>query len=185
VPTEVLGIDRNEELVATCNGVAQTLGLEGLRFERSAAGDRPLGAADVVVALHACDTATDDALFAGLAAGASVIVAVPCCQKELRPQFQAPPEEAALFRHDTFKDRYTQMLTDSVRSLLLESEGYTSQVIEFISDSHTHRNVMILAVRGGKGGDRGARKGEAEALMARYGIGEQRLVSLLAGREGA
>ncbi len=183
IPTEVVGIDQNADLVTFNNGVVARLGLQGLTFTHSTAEEHPTGAADIVVALHACDTATDDALFAGLAADAALIIAVPCCQKELRPQFQVPADELPLFRHDTFKDRYTQMLTDSLRSLLLESQGYTSRVVEFISDSHTHRNVMIQAIKGDTRVPRDKRRAEADALMARYGIDQHRLNGLLAAQE--
>lgn len=178
VPCEVVGVDRNRELVDTCNGVAQRLGCAGLRFVAGDAGDFDPGAADVLIALHACDTATDVALHAGVRSGASLVLAVPCCRKELRPQFRAPPEERALFRHDTFVDRFSQMLTDSLRGLLMESRGYRTRVIEFISDAHTHRNVMILATRA-EGGDRAAKREEIAALKARYGIGHHHLEVLL------
>ena len=103
---------------------------------------------DVLVALHACDTATDDAIFQGIEAGASIIMTVPCCQKELRPQFKAPKDEQPLFKHDTYKDRFSQMLTDAMRGLLMESQGYRTRISEFISDAHTHRNVMIAGSSG-------------------------------------
>jgi hypothetical protein len=132
------------------------------------------------VALHACDTATDDALYRGVEAGAALILAAPCCHKEVRPQLVVPPEELALLRHDTLKDRFTQMLTDGLRALLLESRGYRATVSEFISDAHTQRNVLIAGVLDGAGGLRHNRLEEARALAARYGVHQQRLLELLA-----
>jgi SAM-dependent methyltransferase len=174
VPTEVIGADRNAELVDTCNTIAAKIGYGELRFIVS-----DVEALDVLVALHACDTATDAALFRGVSAGASVILAVPCCQKEIRPQLRPPPEERPLLKHDTFKDRYAQMITDGLRGLLMESRGYRTKVIEFISDAHTHRNVMILATHDPSYAQAEARQSEARALMDRYGIAHQRLADLL------
>jgi SAM-dependent methyltransferase len=181
VPTEVVGADLNAELVQTCNQIAQGLGYGGLSFVCRSVQDVELGELDVLVALHACDVATDEALYRGVEAGASVLMVVPCCQKELRPQLRLPPEERPLLKHDTFKDRYAQMLTDGVRGLLLESRGYRTKVIEFISDAHTHRNVMILGVLDPHFPAAEARLGEAVALLGRYGVQQQRLAGLLAG----
>lgn len=203
IPTDVIGVDRNVELMALCNGVAQRLAdvevpassIGELRFEVSGVEDFDVGEVDVLVALHACDTATDIALYKGIVGNASVVMAVPCCQKELRPQFKAPRDELPMLKHDTFKDRYSQMLTDALRGLLMESQGYHTRVIEFISDAHTHRNVMIVATKAGRGaqgegaasvegaasGPWAARHREAVALKARYRVSEQRLESLLVG----
>jgi SAM-dependent methyltransferase len=180
VPTTVVGVDRNSELMATCAGIAKKLGYDGLTFTCADVGDYDPGPTDVLVALHACDTATDVALHKGVAAGATLVLAVPCCQKELRPQIKPPPDELPLLKHDTFKDRYAQMLTDGMRSLLMESAGYQTRVIEFISDAHTHRNVMIVATRGGRADLRAQRLDEVRALKARYRIDHQTLEALLA-----
>ena len=141
-------------------------------------------AADIVVALHACDTATDVALFKGVVADASIIMVVPCCQQELRPQLKVPIDERPLLKHDTFKDRYSQMITDALRGLLLESQGYRTRVMEFISDAHTHRNVMIVGTHDASLRDRDTKRAQATELMRRYGIAHQQLESLLlaAGR---
>jgi len=185
IETEVLGVDRNAQLVGYCNGVARKLGYTGLEFTAASVEDIEVDAADIVVALHACDTATDVALFKAVAAGASIVMAVPCCQKELRPQLKVPVDERPLLKHDTFKDRYSQMVTDAVRGLLLESQGYRTRVMEFISDAHTHRNVMIVGARDGTPrADQRVKHAEASALMRRYGIESQTFEALLhaAGR---
>lgn len=181
VPTEVVGVDRNAELMATCAGIAARVGYTGLRFTCATVESHDPGAVDVLVALHACDTATDVALYKGVAAGAGLVVAVPCCQKELRPQLRPPADEQPLLKHDTFKDRYAQMLTDGLRGLLMESAGYRTRVIEFISDAHTHRNVMITAVRDPSAVPSARRLAEVQAMKARYGIERQTLERLLAG----
>jgi SAM-dependent methyltransferase len=185
VPTEVVGVDRNAPLMEACADVAARLGYDRLSFTCSGVEDYDPGATDVIVALHACDTATDLALYRGVTSGAALVLAVPCCQKELRPQLRPPTDELPLLRHDTFKDRYSQMLTDGLRALRMEGEGYRTRVFEFISDAHTHRNVMIAATRAEGPPDaarRDARQAEAAALKARYGIRSQALDALLDAR---
>jgi SAM-dependent methyltransferase len=186
-PTDVVGVDRNPALMETCNGIARRLGYTTLTFVCSNVEAYDPGPIDVLIALHACDTATDVALYKGVSARASLVVAVPCCQKELRPQLRPPADELPLLKHDTFKDRYAQMLTDAMRGLLMESQGYRSRVIEFISDAHTHRNVMIVAVRdtSGQSPIGTAEKGRMEEVVAmkrRYQIQHQTLETLLAAR---
>ena len=187
IPTTVLGIDRNAELTGVCNNVASKLGYRNLQFECSTVEEIELGEADIVIALHACDTATDVALFKGVAAGAAIIMAVPCCQKELRPQLKVPIDERPLLKHDTYKDRYSQMLTDALRGLLLESQGYRTRVMEFISDAHTHRNVMIVGIHAKDFAGRDTKRADAATLQRRYGVTQQTLERLLieAGRIAA
>ncbi len=183
IETDVLGVDRNRELVAFCNQVARKLGYTRLQFIESSVEDCELDGADIVVALHACDTATDVALFKAVAANAAIVMVVPCCQKELRPQLDVPPDERPLLKHDTFKDRYSQMLTDAVRGLLLEAQGYRTRVMEFISDAHTHRNVMITGVRDVALPNRDAKCADARALLQRYGVTRQTFERLLDAAE--
>jgi hypothetical protein len=90
-----------------------------------------------------------------------------------------PIDDRPLLKHDTFKDRYSQMVTDAVRGLLLESQGYRTRVVEFISDAHTHRNVMIIGVKQPSLRDSRAKYVEAAALLRRYGIASQRFETLL------
>ena len=179
IETAMLGVDRNAELVDFCNGVARKLDFTRLSFVASSVEEIRIDAADIVVALHACDTATDVALFKAVAADASIVIVVPCCQKELRPQLKIPIDDRPLLKHDTFKDRYSQMVTDAVRGLLLESQGYRTRVVEFISDAHTHRNVMIIGVKQPSLRDSRAKYVEAAALLRRYGIASQRFETLL------
>jgi hypothetical protein len=179
---EVIGVDRNRALIAECNAVARNVGFKGLHFQCGDVESFEPRDIDLLIALHACDTATDVAIHKGVVAGAAIVMAVPCCQKELRPQFKAPPDEQAIFKHDTFKDRFSQMLTDALRGLLLEAAGYRTRVIEFISDAHTHRNVMIIGLRG-RDDQRAARlREEIAGLKGRYGITRHSLESLLENR---
>lgn len=178
IKTKVTGVDRNSELIEMCNSIAKANGFTGLTFVESSIKNYTAKKIDILFALHACDTGTDEALWQGITKGAELIFSVPCCQKELRPQFSYPQTEHELFKHDTYKDRFCQILTDGLRSLILENNGYVSRVIEFISDAHTHRNVMILA-RKDKAKKLRAKTAEINALMERYGIKYQKLMYLL------
>ena len=141
-----------------------------------------LGRLDVLIALHACDTATDDALAAGHAAGARLLVVSPCCQKELRPKLVAPAVLADALRHGIFLERQAEFVTDALRAQLLEVAGYRTKVFEFVSTEHTAKNLMIAAVRPAALAARGAAFEPDPAALARvrafaafYGIREQRL----------
>jgi len=143
-------------------------------------------AIDVMIALHACDTATDHAIDLGVRAGAAVLVCSPCCHKELRPQLARPRLLSGLLRHGIHVGQEAEMVTDSMRALLLETCGYEAQVFEFVSLEHTSKNKMILAKRRSAGGDRAQRaRGELADLKSFYGIREQRLETLLLGRAAA
>ena len=144
----VTGIERRQDLVDTCNLVARNHNFSQLDFQvgdiASTAGD--LGTLEVLIALHACDTATDDALSAGINADASLLVVAPCCQKELRPQLTAPTTLAPALRHGIFQERQAEFVTDALRALLLEAAGFETKVFEFVSTEHTAKNLMIAAI---------------------------------------
>ncbi|HLP03146.1 MAG TPA: SAM-dependent methyltransferase [Opitutaceae bacterium] len=179
---EIVGIEARPELVELCNAAATGSGCDGLRFEAGRIVDAVVPAADVLIALHACDTATDEALFRGIRAGAALIVAAPCCHKEIRPQLHAPAELAALARHGIFAARLADMVTDSLRALLLEAHGYEVKVFEFIDATHTPKNTMLAAVRRARPDEAAAVRARTEfaALKSRFGIARQHLETLLA-----
>lgn len=144
---DVVGLDLKEQVVAECEALARRLALEGLRFEvGDIAGYDGVAEADLVVSLHACDTATDAALDRAVRARASVILAVPCCQHELQPQL-ASAELDALLRYGILRERFAAEVTDAVRALLLGAVGYDAQIVEFVELEHTPKNLLIRAVR--------------------------------------
>lgn len=180
----VHGIERRNELVDTCNRVARQHGFESLRF---ASGDiaqtaSALGGLDVLIALHACDTATDDALMAGIQAGAKFLVVAPCCQKELRRQLTAPAVLAPALKHGIFQERQNEFVTDALRALLLEAVGFETKVFEFISTEHTAKNLMLVAQRKSPQAapevDKSA-LGKCRAFAQFYGIQTQALANHL------
>ncbi|HEY1107706.1 MAG TPA: SAM-dependent methyltransferase [Opitutaceae bacterium] len=176
----VRGIELRPELVELCNRIAQENGLaERLAFTPGTIAASPLspGECDVLIALHACDTATDDALAAGIAAGAQLLVVAPCCQKELRRQLTAPPVLAPALRHGIFQERQAEFVTDALRAQLLECAGYRTKVFEFISTEHTAKNLMIAAIKTPAADP--AAVDRARAFAAFYGIRQQKLAEHL------
>ncbi|MDR7299250.1 hypothetical protein J2X16_004618 [Pelomonas aquatica] len=182
----VTGIELRDDMVKLCTAIVEGENLAGLRFDQGDVRTQAVQPLDVMIALHACDIATDHALHVGLQSGARVIMSSPCCHKELRPQMTLPAVLRPMLQHGIHLGQEAEMVTDSLRALLLESQGYRTQVFEFIALEHTSKNKMILAVK--------AQGAAAEALAARrpellaqvaeikrfYGLREQRLEQLLA-----
>ena len=180
VEAEITGVEARAELVELTNRVARETGFARLHFERGAIGDFVAeGALDLLIALHACDTATDDALHHGIRAGASLIIAAPCCHKEVRPQIVPPPLLRDVLRHGILMEREAEIITDAMRALLLEMHGYRASVFEFISPEHTGKNLMIAAERRAVPLDPEPLRARFRELMKFYGIREQRLARLL------
>ena len=166
---EIVGLDLKADVVEHCEALARTLDARGLRFEvGDIAGYGALAGVDLVVSLHACDTATDDALDRAVRAGAPVILAVPCCQHELLPQLESPAL-APLLRHGTLRERFAAEVTDAARAQLLSAVGYDVQVLEFIELEHTPKNVLLRAVAR-PGRDTAKALGEYRAFAAELGI---------------
>jgi len=175
----VCGVEARPELVALCNQIAHDTGRPKLSFIGGTIQDANLPNPDVLIALHACDTATDDALARGIKTGAALIVVSPCCQKELRPQLTAAPVLAPALRHGIWQERHAEFVTDALRALLLEWAGYDTKVFEFISTEHTARNLMIAATkRPGLARDDAA-AAKVRELAAFYGIKTQALARQL------
>ncbi len=174
-PANVTGFEARPALVEFCNGVAQQTQRSRLHFEAGVISEAKLPALDVLIALHACDTATDDALARGIAADATLLVVAPCCQKELRPQLHAAPVLAPALRHGIFQERHAEFATDALRALLLEWAGYETKVFEFISTEHTAKNTMITAVRKSGQEHKPAVVEKIRAFADFYGIKNQAL----------
>jgi SAM-dependent methyltransferase len=179
----VTGVELREDLVRLCSAAAARLATPGLAFERGDVRELAPGEVDIMIALHACDTATDHALHAGVRAGASLIVSAPCCHKQLRPQLGSPSPLGPLLRHGIHLGQQAEMLTDGLRALLLEEAGYDTQVFEFVSLEHTSKNKMILAARRARplsAEARAALRRQIDELKAFYGVREHCLETLLA-----
>jgi SAM-dependent methyltransferase len=143
----LVGLDLKRDVVEACAALADRLGTEGLRFEAGdIAGFEAPGPVDLVVSLHACDTATDEALAQAVRWEARAILAVPCCQHELLGQIESR-ELAPLLGHGVLKERFAAEVTDAARAQLLGLAGYDVRVLEFVELEHTAKNVLIRAVR--------------------------------------
>ena len=144
----VTGVEYRKDLVDLCNSIAQKSNFKDLHFSQGSIMDYDAGSANVLIALHACDTATDDAIFKGIKANADLIVVAPCCHKQIRREIEkhkVKNELDFLLKHGIFLERQAEMVTDGMRSLILEYFDYSTKVFQFISDAHTPKNVMIVA----------------------------------------
>lgn len=194
------GIDVRPKLIDEINGIARDLGgnFNSLYFEEGTIEKqrivRPINhqkkepnidsSLNILIALHACDTATDDALWCGINQKADVIVVAPCCHKQVRPQLNSylsskyHKENAlsSVLKHGVYRDRMGEIVTDSLRALLLELAGYKVKVFEFVGGEHTSKNVMITAIRSNRRQKEAASiEEEIRSLAALNGIKQQKL----------
>jgi hypothetical protein len=165
--------------------VVEKLGLAGLQFNEGDVRHQAPRPIDVMIALHACDTATDHAIDFGLRGGAAVIVCSPCCHKELRPQLLSPHPLRPILQHGVHLGQQAEMLTDGLRAMLLDACGYDTQVFEFVALEHTQKNKMILAVKRARLQPADAVWAQIDDVKAFYGIREQCLENLLRNRRNA
>ena len=177
----ITGIELRPKLVSFCNKAAEQAGFSGLQFMSTDIADYQPDRLDMLIALHACDTATDLALAAGIRNKAKIIVAAPCCHKQIRRDMHAQNELTPVLRHGILEERQAEIVTDGIRALLLEAEGYKTSVFEFVSTEHTAKNVMITAVGSKRRDDRGRITAleKVDALKKGFGIREHFLEKLL------
>jgi SAM-dependent methyltransferase len=152
---KVTGVEYREDLVNLCNDIAKQSSFEQLHFVEGTIEEYNVKDINLLIALHACDTATDDAIFKGIKAGAELIVVAPCCHKQIRREIEkhkVKNDVSFLTKYGIFLERQAEMVTDGIRALILEYYGYKTKVFEFISDAHTPKNVLVVGVKSkGKG----------------------------------
>ena len=148
---EVTGVEFRADMVALCNKIAASCEFSQLNFVEGTIEDYDCAGADIVIALHACDTATDDAIAKAIKAEAQIIVVAPCCHKQIRREIKASGSQGHkiadmefILRFGTYQERLSEMITDSLRAQIIELNGYECNLFEFISDTHTPKNVMIV-----------------------------------------
>lgn len=182
-----VGVELREALVTRSTKRAADAGLNGLQFvtgtiqhaEPFESGQSP----DVVLALHACDTATDEALARAVKWQAPVVLAAPCCHQDIQRQLSVPaaPEPyGAIIRHPILRERFADVLTDTLRALILRQAGYRVEVVEFVDSRHTPRNAMIRAVAGGGTNQQAAH--QLAQLVSQWGV-TPALTTLLTARD--
>lgn len=174
MPVRMTGVDVKQQSADHNSAVAAGLGIDADFVVGSIAAAALALQPDVVLALHACDTATDDALARALEWEAALVLAAPCCHHDIAAQLRAaePPEPyAMLTRHGILRERFADTLTDALRATLLRREGYRVDVVEFVESAHTPRNTLLRAVRtpGGDSGAEGAAR-EYDDLLAAWGV---------------
>ena len=172
----VLGFELREKLVDFCNALAEKNQFDGLKFIAKDINEVELERLDMLIALHACDTATDVAIAKGIRADAQIIVVAPCCHKQLRKQLNVTTELQPILQHGILEERQAEMLTDGIRALLLEANGYRTKVFEFISTEHTPKNVMIVGIKS-KPNPKALE--QIAAIKTHFGIGFHALEKLL------
>ncbi len=166
---EMTGVELRKELVHLCKDFARQCNFQGLKFEESTIEGYSGGAIDILIALHACDTATDDAIAKGIQSGAELIVCAPCCHKQIRQQLKGKTFDNPVLKYGIYKERLFEMITDTLRALFLEMHGYKSNLFEFISSEHTNKNIMLTAVKSGSI-DRDRAASRFNELKEEYGI---------------
>ncbi|PZP55054.1 MAG: SAM-dependent methyltransferase [Micavibrio aeruginosavorus] len=180
---KVVGVEYRQDMVDLCNRIARTANFTGLSFIKSDIASYENNDIDILIALHACDTATDDAIYKGIMASSELIVVAPCCHKQIRRELEQSQKKNDLFfmtDYGIFMERQAEMATDGLRALLLNHTGYETKIVEFISSEHTAKNIMIIAHKSDlsekKRNDALASFREAKKF---FGIGSHYLESLL------
>ena len=181
IDVEITGVEARDELVSIDNDIAKASEFERLKFVKGFINDYELKDANILIALHACNTATDDAIFKGISARADLIVVAPCCHQEIRPQIKSPEILKNVLKHGVMLEREAETLTDGLRALLLEKSGYATRIFEFVEGEHTPKNNMIVGTRTGKTVDAKRFDEQIRAIKNFYGIETHRLETLLAG----
>lgn len=176
----VTGVELNPKMVEFCQNVAQQSGFSQLDFFQGDVRTYEPERLDVMIALHACDVATDFAIHSGIRLNAQIIMCAPCCHKELRPQLQSPKVLSPMLQFGIHAGQQAEMLTDTIRALLLKAYGYETKVFEFVALEHTSKNKMILATkRKDYGQPDQAVLAQIQALKEMYGIQKHSLELLL------
>jgi SAM-dependent methyltransferase len=181
-PSQVTGIELREELVTFCNATAQQAEFIQLNFAAGTIQSAAQRTMDIAIALHACDTATDDAIHASIQAHATIIVLAPCCHKQIRRQMNESPSVKATWEFGILIERQAQLVTDRLRSLVLELHGYQTKVFEFIDAEHTDKNLMITATKHDRAVNQTAILAQIAQLKMQNGIRSFYLEDLLAGK---
>jgi len=166
----IKGVEIRPDLVLKINEIIKSSNLKGMEFVESSIQDFHPEKLDVLIALHACNTATDDAIASGIKAGAELIVCAPCCHKQIRQEMERSGKVDAITRYGIFLERQAVMITDTIRALILEYFGYKTQVMEFIEMEHTPKNVLLVGRKTFKEPKKADILQKINELKTQYGI---------------
>lgn len=168
---DIKGVESRKELVDMSNRISDECGYLGLMFFKGSIIDFPPVKADIVTALHACDTATDEAIAKAVESGAEIIILAPCCHKYVRKNITVPGNLKPVFKHGIIEEHVSSFITDGLRALMLEAHGYKTKVFEFISSEHTAKNLMITAVKKNMPGKHREEKlEEINSIKSQFGL---------------
>lgn len=173
------GIEFRADMVQLCNNIATKAGFEQLSFVEGTIENASIDNFNVLIALHACDTATDDAIFRGIKADAQLIVCAPCCHKQIRKAMKTSNALSNIAKYGILQERQAEIVTDTIRAMLLEAHGYKTKVIQFVDVENTPKNVMIVAEKSNKSIDKETIHNEILALKKLFGIEMHYLEKLL------
>ncbi len=177
---KMTGVEYRKDLVDTCNSIAEKSHFENLHFIQGSIEAVKLDHVDILIALHACDTATDDAIYKGIMSGSSLIVCAPCCHKQIRKELNPEKPLNHITQYGILKERQAEMLTDTLRAMLMEANGYKTHIFEFIATEHTPKNVMIVGEKRTSGNiDKQQILNDIASLKQLYGIQKHYLEVLL------
>ena len=176
---DIKGVEIRPDLVLKINEIIKSSGLKGMEFVESSIEAYHPDKLDVLIALHACNTATDDAIASGIKAGAELIVCAPCCHKQIRQEMERSGKVDAITRYGIFLERQAVMITDTIRALILEYFGYKTQVMEFIEMEHTPKNVLLVGRKSNGYIDRPEILRQIDDIKARFGIERHYLETLI------
>ena len=176
---KMIGVELRPELVSLCMEIREACKFDGLEFVSKDINDFKSDEIDILIALHACDTATDSAIFKGIRSKANLIVCAPCCHKQVRRDMKKRSKFNSITKHGIFKERQAEILTDTLRTLIMEKEGYKTKAFEFISNEHTRKNIMLVGKKTKDIIDETNINKEIEFLKKSFQIERQELEELL------
>ena len=174
-----VGVEYRNDMVTLCNKIATMASFEQLTFVEGTIDNTAIDNFNVLIALHACDTATDDAIYRGIAANADLIVCAPCCHKQVRKSMQPKNAVSNITKYGILLERQAEIVTDTLRAMLLEAKGYKTKVIQFIDIENTPKNIMIIAEKHNRTVELNTILNEIEALKKLFGIDQHYLEKLL------
>ena len=187
IPVVMQGIEAQDNLVKFGNNLAQKSQFAGLKFVQSNLNDFKTDSTDILIALHACDTATDDAIYMGIKAGAKLIITSPCCHKQIRSQMKITSSNVLepILKNGLMLERQAEIITDGLRALILNLNGYKTKIFEFVQYDNTSKNLIITAEKGEKPSDEERKKIEDQitAIKNKFGIKYHYLEKLIENPE--